>query len=104
MIVAPGALALKVMPPEPMVSAPKLPWLSVTAPVEEFRKLIPATEKFWSSVVVIAEAPAFVALKLTVLLTFGANWESADPSDRVDQLVLVVPAPAFHEPLTSPTQ
>ena len=102
-----GAPELTVMPPEPIVSAPNTPWLTVTAAVLDARMLIPATEKFWSRVLVkLPVAP--VALKLIVEAAFGANNASVVPAESEAQLVLVAPAPvpAFQLalPETSPAQ
>ena len=96
-----------VMPPEPIVSAPKTPWLTVTAEVPDARKLMPATEKFWSRVLVkLPVAP--VALKLMVEAAVGANSASVVPGESEAQLVFVapVPVPAFQLalPETSPAQ
>ena len=102
-----GAPELTVMPPEPIVSAPKTPWLTVTAEVPDARKLMPATEKFWSRVLVkLPVAP--VALKLIVEAAVGANSASVVPGESEAQLVFVapVPVPAFQLalPETSPAQ
>ena len=46
LIVGLAAPLFTVIPPAPMVSVPKPPWFTVTAPPPELRKANPATEKF----------------------------------------------------------
>ena len=85
--VAAGAPVAMLIPLDPSVRTPKAPWLMVTAPVLVLLTAIPWTEKFWSSVVVKGVAPAFVALKVTVLAVPGVNPASVEPFANVDQLV-----------------
>ena len=99
-----GPPVFTLMPPVPRVSVPKVPWFTVSAPVLVLLTMMPAAEKFWSSVVVTGVAPAKpVLLKFTVLVEFGVKSASAS-SAALFQFVSAVPAPPFQLPFTSPRQ